>query len=179
MLITRFASTTVLIALATASAFAQAPAATQPATLVSSSRMLFANAKNNVVKSVDKIPVDLWDWKPTPKVRSFGELFAHIADGQYEFCGAASEGKPIDKGIEKSAKSRAEVTAALTKAFDYCEAAYKNMTEASAAESVKFFGSRWTRISLMDFNAAHTLEHYGNLVTYMRLKDIVPPSSQQ
>ena len=154
---------------------AQAPAS---GPLVSSSLILFRNAKGNVVKSVDKVPDDLWNWRPTPKVRSFGELFAHIADGQYEFCGAALEGKPVDKGIEKKAKTKAEVVAALNAAFDYCEAGYTKLTEASAVEMTNF-GRPMTRISVMDFNAAHTLEHYGNLVTYMRLKDIVPPSSKQ
>ena len=175
MLITRFA----LITLAASSAYAQAPAAPTANPQVASSRILFANAKNNIVKSVAKVPDDLWNWRPTPKVRTFGELFAHIADGQYEFCGAAVEGKPLDKEIEKNTKSKADVTAALTKAFDYCEAGYKGMSEATASQVITFFGRPMTRISVMDFNAAHSMEHYGNLVTYMRLKDIVPPSSQQ
>jgi uncharacterized damage-inducible protein DinB len=176
MPISRCFVTTVLLA---APAFAQTAPAPPANPQVASSRILFANAKNNVVKSVDKVPEDLWNFRPTPKIRTFGELFAHIADGQYEFCGAAVEGTPVDKAIEKSAKTKAEVSAALTKAFDYCEAGYKNMTEASASQVITFFGRPMTRISIMDFNAAHTMEHYGNLVTYMRLKDIVPPSSKQ
>jgi uncharacterized damage-inducible protein DinB len=52
------------------------------------------------------------------------------------------------------------------------------MTDASAAEPVSFFGRQLTRLSIMDFNTAHTMEHYGNLVTYMRIKGIVPPSSE-
>jgi hypothetical protein len=51
------------------------------------------------------------------------------------------------------------------------------MTDAKAAETVKFFGMTITRLGAMDFNTAHNMEHYGNLVTYMRLKNIVPPSS--
>ncbi len=177
MLITRITAISALAAFTTVSALAQAPAA--PASpLVSSSQILFANSKNNIVKSVDKVSDELWNWRPTPKVRTFGELFAHIADGQYEFCGAAVEGKPVDKGIEKTAKTKAEVSAALTKAFEYCEAGYKTLTEKSAVEMVTF-GRPMTRIAVMDFNAAHNMEHYGNLVTYMRLKDIVPPSSKQ
>lgn len=170
----RFFAASVFLASATVTAFAQAPGPQ-----VSSSQVLYGNAKNNVVKSADMISDELWNWRPTPKVRTFGELFAHIADGQYEFCGAAVEGKPVDKGIEKTAKTKAEVVAALNQAFAYCEAGYKKMTEASAAETVTFFGRPMTRISIMDFNAAHTMEHYGNLVTYMRLKDMVPPSSKQ
>ena len=104
-------------------------------------------------------------------------MFAHIADGQYEFCSAA-EGKQIDKGIEKTAKTKAEIVAALKEAFAYCDAALAKLTDASAVETVTFFGRDMTRIGIMDFNTAHTMEHYGNLVTYMRIKGIVPPSSE-
>ncbi len=178
MLISRFTATAALFVFAAASAMAQSGAAPSASPLIASSQILFNNAKNDVMKSVDKIPNDLWDWRPTPKVRTFAELFAHIADGQYEFCGAAVEGKPLDKGIEKTAKTKAEIVAALNKGFEYCEAGYKGLTNASAVEMVTF-GRPMTRIAVMDFNAAHTMEHYGNLVTYMRLKDIVPPTSKQ
>jgi uncharacterized damage-inducible protein DinB len=173
MQIYRFAATTALFLFASAMAFGQS---TSP--LIASSQILFHNSMNDVMKSVDKVPDNLWNWRPTPKVRTFGELFAHIADGQYEFCGAAVEGKAVDKGIEKTAKTKAEVSAALTKAFDYCEAGYKTLTDASAVQTVNF-GRPMTRIGVMDFNAAHNMEHYGNLVTYMRMNDIVPPSSKQ
>ena len=96
---------------------------------------------------------------------------------EYEFCSAA-EGKQIDKGIEKTAKTKAEIVAAVKDAFAYCDASFAKMTDASAVETVTFFGQKLARIGIMDFNTAHTMEHYGNLVTYMRLKGIVPPSSE-
>jgi uncharacterized damage-inducible protein DinB len=145
--------------------------------LIATSRAMFNISKGDVMGSVDKIPEELWSYKPTPEVRSIGQLFAHIADGQYEFCGVGSEGKPGDKGIEKSARTKAEIVTALKDAFAYCESAYASLTDAKAAETVKFFGMSITRLGAMDFNIAHNMEHYGNLVTYMRLKGIVPPSS--
>ena len=86
-------------------------------------------------------------------------------------------GERSDKGIEKTAKTRSEITTALKQAFQYCENAYAGLNDAKAAETVKFFGMTITRLGAMDFNVAHNMEHYGNLVTYMRLKNIVPPSS--
>jgi uncharacterized damage-inducible protein DinB len=145
--------------------------------LVSSSQALFGVAKGDILKSIDKIPDNLWSFQPTPDVRTVGQLFAHIADGQYEFCSSA-EGKQVDKGIEKTAKTKAEISAAVKEAFAYCDAQFAKMTDASAAEPVSFFGRQLTRLSIMDFNTAHTMEHYGNLVTYMRIKGIVPPSSE-
>jgi uncharacterized damage-inducible protein DinB len=146
--------------------------------LVGTSQGIFSVAKNDILKSADKIPDNLWSFRPTPEVRTVGELFAHIADGQYEFCGEAAEGKQIDKGIEKTAKTKAAILSGLKEAFAYCDAAFAKMTDASARETVPFFGQQMTRIGIMDFNTAHTMEHYGNLVTYMRIKGIVPPSSE-
>jgi len=145
--------------------------------LISTSQMFSSVAKGDVLKSADKIPDNLWSYQPTPEVRTVAQLFAHIADGQYEFCSAA-EGKQIDKGIEKTAKTKAEIVAALKEAFAYCDAALAKWTDVDALGTVTFFGRQMTRIGVMDFNTAHTMEHYGNLVTYMRLKGIVPPSSE-
>jgi uncharacterized damage-inducible protein DinB len=145
--------------------------------LVATSKGMYAISKDDVMGSVDKIPDALWSYQPTKEVRTFGQLFAHIADGQYEFCGVATEGKPVSKDIEKTAKTKAEIVAALKEAFAYCDAAYANLTDAKAPELVTFFGTRMTRLGALDFNVAHNMEHYGNLVTYMRLEGIVPPSS--
>jgi len=146
--------------------------------LVDTSKGIYALAKTDILKSAEKIPENLWSYQPTPQVRTMGQLFAHVADGQYEFCGSASQDKNAAKDVEKTAKTKAEIVAALKTAFAYCDATYAKMTDASAAELVSFFGQQSTRLGIMDFNIAHTMEHYGNLVTYMRLKNIVPPSSE-
>jgi uncharacterized damage-inducible protein DinB len=147
--------------------------------LVMTSKGMFAISKNEVLRSLDKISDDLWSYRPTPDVRTFGQLFAHIADGQYEFCGVVAEGKSVSKNVEHTATSKADVTSALKEAFAYCDATYDKLTDANAAELVSFFGQKITKLGAMDFNFAHNMEHYGNLVTYMRLKGIVPPSSEQ
>jgi uncharacterized damage-inducible protein DinB len=146
--------------------------------LVTVSKNIYAISKNDILGSVAKIPDDLWSFQPTKDVRTIAQLFAHIADGQYEFCGVAAEGKSVSKDIEKTLKTKAEIVPALKDAFAYCDAAYAKMTDAGAAELVGFFGMRITKLGAMDFNTAHTMEHYGNLVTYMRINGIVPPSSE-
>jgi uncharacterized damage-inducible protein DinB len=153
-------------------------AQTSKGPLIGTSQAFYGSAKNNIIRSAEKIPENLWSFQPTPEVRTIAQLFAHIADGQYEFCGAGSEGKAIDKGIEKTAKTREAIMAALKESFAYCDAAYDKINNANAAEMIDFFGRRATRIGIMDFNITHTMEHYGNLVTYMRIKNIVPPSSE-
>ena len=145
--------------------------------LVTVSKNVYAVAKNDILGSVDKVPEEMWSYQPTKEVRTFAQLFAHVADGQYEFCGVAAEGKVVNKNIEKSQTTKAGIAAALKDAFAYCDAAYGKMTDANAADMVTLFGMKLTKLGAMDFNTAHTMEHYGNLVTYMRLKGIVPPSS--
>ena len=152
--------------------------AAQSGLIVGSSKGLFDSVRDNVLKAADKVPDDLWSYQPTPQVRTFAQLFAHEADGQYEFCSIAT-GKPVRKNIESSVKGKGAIIAALKDAFAYCDDAFAKMSEADAVSPVNMFGQKMTKIAIMDFNTAHTNEHYGNLVTYMRLKGIVPPSSPQ
>ena len=146
--------------------------------LVTVSKNIYAISKNDILRSVDKIPDEMWSFQPTKEVRTVAQLFAHVADAQYEFCGVAAEGKSVAKDIEKTQKTKAEIVPALKEAFAYCDGAYAKMTDANAAEMVSIFGMRITKLGAMDFNTAHNMEHYGNLVTYMRIKGIVPPSSE-
>jgi uncharacterized damage-inducible protein DinB len=146
--------------------------------MLDSSKVFYANAKQDILRSAEKMPEDKYAFKPVDTVRSFGQILAHVADGQYEFCGAAA-GNHDQKGFEKSAKTKADIVAALKTAFAYCDAIYAGMTDAKASEMMPAFGgAKITRLSMLDFNMSHTMEHYGNLVTYMRIQGIVPPSSE-
>ena len=163
------------VALLTAVASAQDTPANP---LVAVSKNMYAIAKNDILRSAEKVPEETWSFQPTKDVRTMAQLFAHVADGQYEFCGVVAEGKSVMKDIEKTKTTKADIVAALKESFAYCDSAYAGLTDARAADMVAFFGMRITKLGAMDFNIAHTMEHYGNLVTYMRIKGIVPPSSE-
>jgi len=136
-------------------------------------------SKNDVVRAADKMPEENYAFKPTPEVRSFGQIIGHVADAQYLFCSSATGETNPAPGIEKSKTSKADLVKALNDAFAYCDKAYNGMTDAHAADMVKFFGRDQPKLSILAFNSAHNMEHYGNLVTYMRIKGLVPPSSEQ
>jgi uncharacterized damage-inducible protein DinB len=162
------------VALAQTGSGSAAPANPQ----VASSKVFYTNAKRDILRSAEKVPEEKYSFKPTDSVRTFGQVLAHVADGQYEFCGGAA-GNHDEKGIEQSAKTKADILAALKAAFAYCDSIYAGMTDAKAGEMMPFYGSlKITRLSMLDFNVSHTMEHYGNLVTYMRIQGIVPPSSE-
>ena len=165
----------IIFLFAAAGAWAQTDAANP---IVQSSKVFYTNAKQDILRSAEKVPEEKYAFRPTDSVRTFGQVLAHVADGQYEFCGAAA-GNHDEKGIEKSAKTKNEIVAALKAAFAYCDAIYAGMTDAKAVEMIPAFGgAKITRLSMLDFNMSHTMEHYGNLVTYMRIQGMVPPSSE-
>lgn len=162
------------IFLTCACGFAQGPA--NP--LSAGQKGIYTMVKNNVLKAADKMPEENYAYKPTPEVRSFGQLIGHIADAQYLFCSAVLGEKNPALGIEKGKTTKADLVEALKEGFAYCDKAYDGMTDAQAAEIVKFFGRDQAKLSVLAFNTAHDDEHYGNIVTYMRLKNLVPPSSE-
>ena len=141
-------------------------------------KLVFDSVKRNVVASAEKMAEENYAFKPSPDVRSFGQLLGHIADAQYGFCGGV-KGERKQMGIEKSVTAKADMVKALNEAFAYCDAVYTSMTDAQGAEIVKFFGRDRPKLGVLAFNNAHNWEHYGNLVTYLRIKGIVPPSSER
>jgi len=138
----------------------------------------FTTIKTSITRTADKVGEDLYAFKPTPEVRSLGQLLGHIADGNYGICGLGAGMKPTASGIEKSMTTKADLQKALADSFAFCEQAIASMDEKKAAETIKAFGSVQPRLIVLAFNNSHLNEHYGNLVTYMRLKGIVPPSSE-
>src|SRR5260370_28653038 len=138
-----------------------------------------ARVKDMLLKSAEKMPEESYSFKPVDTVRSYGQIVGHVADAQYMFCSIALGEKNPAQDIEHTKTSKADLIAALNTAFAYCDKAYEGMTDASAVQMVKLFGNDAPRLSALTVNNMHDLEHYGNLVTYMRLKNIVPPSSEQ
>ena len=142
-------------------------------------KVAYTRVKQILLASADKMPEANYSYKPTEAVRSYGQILGHVADAQYMFCAIALGEKNPDLKIEQSKTSKADLTAALNSAFAYCDKAYDSMTDSSGAQMVKLFGGDTPRLDVLTVNNMHNMEHYGNLVTYMRLKNIVPPTSEQ
>jgi uncharacterized damage-inducible protein DinB len=139
---------------------------------------LFGMTKTNLIKAAEKMPEEHYRFRPTPEVRTFGQLVGHVADAQYLFCGAVKGGEVPRPGVEKSMTSKDDLVAALKQAMAYCDTVYSELTDEQAAQAVKFFGRERTKLGVLNFNMGHNYEHYGNIVTYMRMKGLVPPSSE-
>jgi hypothetical protein len=68
--------------------------------------------------------------------------------------------------------------AAVKDAVGYCNKTFAGMDDAKGSQMIKMFGFNLAKLTVYSLNTAHTDEHYGNMVTYMRLKGIVPPTSE-
>jgi uncharacterized damage-inducible protein DinB len=148
---------------------------------LTSTRDFYVMVRTNILKSADKLPEGKWGFRPTDEVKSYGEMIAHIADAQFYICGVVKLGdsdKTSNRNVEKTAKSKSEIMKWLNEGFAYCDSAYAELTDASSAAMVNFFGQQRTKLSVLAFNTAHVNEHYGNLVTYMRMNKITPPTSE-
>ena len=157
-----------------------APAQSAPPTnpITASEKGFYGSVSGAVVGAAQKMPEENYSFKPTPEVRSFGQLVGHVADASYAFCSQAiGEANPV-KDIEKTKTSKADLVAALKDGVAYCNKAFDSMTDAKGSEMVKLFNFNIAKLTLFSINTAHTDEHYGNMVTYLRLKGIVPPTSE-
>jgi uncharacterized damage-inducible protein DinB len=162
-----------LIATASSAAFAQ------PANpLTANAKVQLAALTGFVIRSAEKVPEDLYAFRPTPEVRTMGQLYGHVADALFGMCATAAGSKPPRTGIEKTVTAKAELVSALKEGVSYCNTVFDGMTDQKGVETVPFYFGPSPRLSVLYFTVTHTYEHYGNLVTYMRLKNIVPPSSE-
>ncbi|OGU04958.1 MAG: hypothetical protein A2W29_01880 [Gemmatimonadetes bacterium RBG_16_66_8] len=138
---------------------------------------LYDRLRDLYLRSAELMPEEHYAFRPTADVRTFGQIIGHVAEENYLFCAAAiGEENPNATAFEKTT-AKAALVQALRASFTYCDPAYR-MDEMKAMEEVTFFGDTGNRLWVLIFNVTHDSEHYGNIVTYLRMKGLVPPSSQ-
>ena len=170
----------------TAAAVLVAPACAQSQAAAPTTNPAFATATGmwkamtgHFTTAAEEGSDSLYAYRPVEGVRSFGELVGHVAGAQYMFCAMALGEKIPDEGaVEESAKSKAELVAALKASTEYCNRAYA-LSPAELDAPVTIFGQESTRMGALVMNSNHNGEHYGNMVVYLRLNGIVPPSSRR
>lgn len=128
-----------------------------------------------IIKAAEQMPEELYTFRPTPEVRSFGELIAHIAESNFEMYAIATGDRAP---MTKVATTKTEAINALKKSFEYNGKARAEMTEQRKKTMVKFMGKNQPAENILNFLLFHNFQHYGNIIVYMRLNGLVPPSSQ-
>jgi hypothetical protein len=156
-------------ALAAPALHAQTPAAELKAA--------YTGIKTNLNKAAEKMPEDLYSFKASPDIRTFGALIAHVADVQGRICAAVGGATAPPSAGSKTAK--ADLVAALKASYDVCDGVVNSLTDEDATKAISIGrGGQRTKIGALWGMIAHSNEEYGYLAVYMRLKSVVPPSSE-
>lgn len=147
---------------------------------------MYRNNHSEILRSAEKFPEEFYSLRPGPQteVRTFGQLVGHLADFNYLWCSQTkNEKNPMEGKDFEKLTSKADLTKALGDAFAYCDSVYNSLTDASGQEILEITQEnggkrRINRLSLLVLDYGHNEHHYGNMVTYMRMKSIVPASSE-
>jgi len=145
--------------------------------LSSEIRQSYESVKNNIIKSAEQMPEENYSFKPAPEVRSFGQVLGHVAESQMRTCSAILGQQKSSDAASKTTKP--DLVAALQEAFAQCDKAYEAATDADATNMIKTPRGQRTKLGALIGNAMHDTEQYGIIAVYLRLKGMVPPSSQR
>jgi len=148
--------------------------------MASVAKTMHATVRRNLAEAAAAMPAAAYGFKPTPEVRSFGQVIGHVINANFFFCSQArGEKSPGAQDYEKVA-DKATLVKALNDALAYCDGAYNDTTDTTFHTLVKVAApskEQTPRGMVLMFNTTHNEEHYGNLAVYMRLKGLVPPST--
>jgi len=144
---------------------------------------MYNNIASFITRTAAMVPADKYRWAPTSEVRSYARLFAHIIDDNNGACAAVAGVTPaparldthtVDVGWVPHTMTKADLEKALADSVALCQKAFAAVDQANMMQ----MQGRRTKIGALIYNTSHINEHYGNLVTYLRLNGLVPPSSQ-
>jgi uncharacterized damage-inducible protein DinB len=154
-------------------------ALTLAGSLIGDVRADYRTVRDYFIRAAEKMAAEDYAFRPTPDVRTFAQQVAHVADDQYNLCSRArgETRKAAYTAIEDSLSAKAELIPALKAAFAYCDSDYDALTDRSGAMPTTVKDRN--RFSMLNWNLWHTWEHYGNIVVYLRMKGLVPPSSEK
>ena len=171
-----------LLLLAAGSAHAQTPAP-QSLTLAASLNRGYNTVKMNLTEEAAKMPEADYGFKPGPaaELRTYGQLFAHVATSQFNSCATALAQPNPNQGhnLEAELKTKAEFQKALADSFALCDKAFAALTDQNATEMVKQGQNEIARAALLANVVAHSNEMYGTGAVYLRAKGLVPPSTER
>jgi len=167
------------IAICVASLGLASPAFAQGKALAEALGRMHAGVARNVVEAAEKMPEAEYGFQPTRDVRTFAGFVGHVANAEFGYCARVKgEANPNKQDFEKVV-GKAALVAGLKAAVAYCNSVYTMQTDAALSEMITMGQSQQPRGQVLVQNISHSNEHYGNLVTYMRIKGLVPPSTER
>ena len=171
-----FAAAAVWFAAAACGAQGPGPAPVGPAAEVLGS---YNRLKPNVIKAAEKMPDADYQFKPTADIRTYARIVNHVTEAQQRICSALNGTAFDQKTVPSDTADKATILAGLKASFDVCDKAYGALTDANVAEQVTLGQGKRSRIGMAWGNVSHDNEQYAELSTYLRLKNIVPPTAEK
>jgi hypothetical protein len=164
----------VMATVAASSLFAQSPSVSMAKELAAA----WERATADIIDVAEAMPEERYEFKPTPEVRTFGDQLVHVAGIVQRFIDSA-KGTKSESGPAHKTMTKAEVVGLLKQTFQEGQGMIGSLTDAQVVEPVKFpFGDRMvTRYGFWMGALPPVADHYGQLVIYLRLNDIVPPAT--
>ena len=138
---------------------------------------VFNTAQRNLVESADLMPEEHYTFRPTPEIRQYGEWIEHTAMSVYNYCAMIKGEANPHAGHAMKLTTKAEISKALKDSFEYCAAAVKELDDQKALAEVTVGKNTYPRVRPMFQLVGSLNSHYGNIVVYLRLKNLVPPST--
>ncbi len=143
-------------------------------------RQSYALVKPSLLKAADRMPAEDYSFRTTPQVRTFAEMVAHVADAQMLMCQVVTGEKTTAQAkFEKPKTDKSSLVVSLKASFDYCDPVYASMTDKAGAAQVTWFRWKMSKLGLLNWNIAHDNEMYGIIGAFLRIKGLVPPSSDR
>jgi uncharacterized damage-inducible protein DinB len=134
--------------------------------------------EDKFTRLAEAIPADKYTWRPAADVRSFAEVFLHVAAANYNVYKLVGTPPPAGldiKTLEKSTTDKAKVIATLKDSFAHAKKAITAMPDADLEKSMDWFGGKNTERGVLLFIVRHGAEHLGQSIAYARFVGIVPP----
>ncbi|MEQ1856966.1 MAG: DinB family protein [Longimicrobiales bacterium] len=168
--------------LTAATASAQTPPPPAPTTIPVAIQRSYATIKTNLTQAAERMPEADYGFKPSPmpEMRTYGALFAHIAQSQFGTCSAVN-GVPnpaMGRQLEVELTTKAAIVAALAESFALCDRAYASLTDANVSEFITQGRGQIARAAALANNITHDNEMAGTAYVYLRARNIVPPSTE-
>jgi DinB superfamily len=163
-----------------AALFLSGAALGQSGPLASELQGAYARVKPNILKAAEKMPAEDYSYKPAPDIRSFGRVVNHVIEAQFHTCGAANHMDPgAAPKMPADTADKATILEALNASFAECDKAYGALTDANLNEMLQAGPAKRSRLGMLWGNVSHDNEQYATLALYLRLKGLVPPSSEK
>ena len=133
----------------------------------------YEEIKRNLLETADVMPASEFGYRPTPAIRTFGELLGHLANTQFNNCSIAKgEPNPRAGADNEQRTTKADLVQALKDSFAYCDGVYASLTDESALQFVAQGPNQVMRGYALMNNVWHDTEVYGSVATYLRLKGL-------